>query len=324
MRNNNVKSITYGAIFCALVGVLLVFNRQLANAFDAYLLWIIPIPLIIYASMFGMKNSIIVAITMVAVAVLTTGFSFTTIFYAVGSIVAGLAYSYGLLKNKSGLFLISSVVVCSLIMMIISTFFLSSVFGYDLVQEVKLFQEMINQTLTNTYTSAGLDASSIKNLFSYELIFQIYVISLVLTSVLEGILVHLIAYIVLRRLKMKLPPMKPVSEIYAPFWAKLYVFIAFVANFGSKLMKITEYDNIIMPIFIVAEVIVFFFGMIFVMTFVALKVRNKGTYFLILILIFVLFPITCSIILGIGVFDMFSSARKTILERNQQNVHQNG
>ena len=67
MNKRRVNSITYGALISALLGAFLLVNRQLAGMFDAYMLWIIPIPVIIYCLKFDVKQGMVmgVAITII-------------------------------------------------------------------------------------------------------------------------------------------------------------------------------------------------------------------------------------------------------------------
>ena len=202
MSNRRVNSITYGAIICALVGALLLINRQLANFLDVYLFWIIPLPVIVYSIKFGTKQCCIMAVAMVLTALITTGFQITTLFYVVGAELAGLVYGYGLNHGKSATFLIMSVVLVSLVIAVVSTFVFSAAFGYDVAREIEYYQTAIVEVLQKV----GLNPEdpSYRQFLNYQTLFQIFIIATVLTSLMEGVLVHLLAYLVLRRLKMTL------------------------------------------------------------------------------------------------------------------------
>lgn len=322
MGNRRVNSITYGAIICALVGALLLINRQMANYLDIYLFWIIPLPVIIYSLKFGSRQAIIMAFAMLFVAVISTGFSITTIFYVVGSILAGLVYGYGVNKGFSSTFLIISVILISLVMAVLTTFVFAAAFGYNVSEEIAWVADGMMKLME--YMNMDADNPAIAPYLNYSTLFQIYVISVVLTSVLEGVLVHLLAYIVLRRLKMTLPPMKPLASIMAPGWVKLFVFASFLAFIVSKFTGITQYDNIITPLITIAQLICFFFGYLLFITLVSLRVRDRRKVTLIVMLVILLFIITAPILVYLGIFDIYSGWRKRLLEGSVNNAQQNG
>ncbi|MBQ6655109.1 MAG: DUF2232 domain-containing protein [Erysipelotrichaceae bacterium] len=322
MSNRRVNSITYGAIICALVGALLLINRQLANFLDVYLFWIIPLPVIVYSIKFGTRQSLIMAVAMVLTALITTGFQITTLFYVIGAVLAGLVYGYGLNHGRSATFLIMSVVLVSLVIAIVSTFVFSAAFGYNVAEEIEYLQTYIVEALQKV----GLNPEdpSYKQFLNYQTLFQIYIIATVLTSLMEGVLVHLLAYLVLRRLKMTLPPMKPISSIYAPWWVKLFVFVTFFAYMASKFTGITQYDNIITPLLVVAQCFCFFFGYIFLMTMASALLRDRRKIMLVSFLVVALFAVFAQILVFMGIFDIYSGFRKRLVERGSANAEQNG
>ncbi|MBO4218148.1 MAG: DUF2232 domain-containing protein [Erysipelotrichaceae bacterium] len=322
MGNRRVNSITYGAIICALVGALLLINRQMANFLDVYLFWIIPLPVIVYAIKFGTRQTCIMAVAMVLTSLITTGFQVTTIFYVVGAVIAGLVYGYGVNHKKSATFLILSVVVVSLIMAILTTFVFSAAFGYNVADEI----EYTHKAIVEMLQKAGLDPSApaYSQYLNYQTLLQIFAISIVLTSLMEGVLVHMLAYLVLRRLKMTLPPMKPIATIYAPWWIKLFVFVAFFAFMAAKFTKITQYDNIITPLLVVAQVICYFFGYLLMITLATAILQDRRKVMLLSTVVVMLFFFTASILVILGIFDIFSGVRQKIMERGMSNAQPNG
>lgn len=320
MRNRRVNSITYGAIICALVGVLLLINRQFANFLDLYLFWIIPLPVIIYCIKFDCKQAIIMCVAMVLTSIVTTGFNLATMFYVTSSCVAGVAYGYGVNHGKSATVLICSVIAVSLVVMFISTFVFSAFFGYDIAQEIAWLQGLMQETLS-TLTSQA-DNLDFSKFLDYNFLFKLYIISCILTSVLEGILVHFLAFIVLKRLKMTLPPMKSIGEIYAPTWMKVFVFGTIVAQLMAQFTSITQYDDIIMPLAVIANILCFTFGYIYFATVMALTIKNKNVKLLITIALFLFLSVTASLLVIFGIFDMFTNSRKRMIERSKYEANQ--
>ncbi len=320
MRNSRVNSITYGAVMCALVGALLLVNRQLAGAFDLYLYWIIPIPVIVYCLKFGTKQSFVLVASMVLLSFVVA--TPVTVFYVAGSAIAGVVYGDGVLKGKSSTYLICSLIGVSLLMMIITTFIFASFFGFNVADELRLYQDMVSEVFgTMGATNEGM-AQAIQNILSGNILMTILVISYVLTSVLEGFLVHLISILVLRKLKMTVPPMKPLSMVFAPGWLKLFVFAAIFASVVSSFTGVSEYNEIIIPLSAVAYCICFGFGYILMATFAAIvnqgKKKKAVSSLLILAIAFV-FPI---IVVGLGFVDMYSSIRLNLLMKVRGNANE--
>ena len=46
----DTRRITEGAMMCAIVGVLLFVNRQLANAIELFMYWVLTFPILIYTA----------------------------------------------------------------------------------------------------------------------------------------------------------------------------------------------------------------------------------------------------------------------------------
>lgn len=310
-----VNSITYGAVIIALVGALLLVNRQFAGFLDIYLLWIIPLPIIVYSIKFSTKQALIMCVAMLFASIIVTGMNFITILYLIEGIVAGVAYSYGVEKEKGAGFLIASVFVVSLITAVITTFLAPQFFGYNLADEIEFLKTTLTEVMEKSIGGVSGSNDLISSILSYDFLIKIYVISTILTSAMEGVLVHMLAYLVLRRLNMKLPPMKPIGQLFAPAWLKFFVFTAFLAYYGSLIFKVTDYNDIILPIMAIAQIVCFVFGYIFLLVFLTLRIRNRKTVSMIMMLVILLFVFTAQIVVALGVVDMFTSLRRLALER---------
>ena len=135
MRRNSVSSITYGALFTALVGVLVYINRILANSLEVYFFWIVPVVIVVYRCKFDLRDTIMTSFAMILLTSILSGIISTTTFYMIASIIAGIVYAQGFINGRSATFLICSVILISLVVMIVSTFLFASFFGYDVAEE---------------------------------------------------------------------------------------------------------------------------------------------------------------------------------------------
>ncbi len=325
MRKSRVNSITYGALFCALVGVLVYINRLLANGLELYFFWIIPIVVIIYIVKFDVKQAIVMNVAMLLMTMIIAGPISTSTFYVLGSAVAGTVYGAGLIKGKSATYLISSVVVVSLIMMFISYFVFASFFGYNMMAEMDFLKETMTVLIEKMAKGDASVSSTLMSIFDNNALFSIIIISSVLSALLEGFLVHSIAFIVLRRLKMTIPPMKSVSELYAPWWLKLVVITGMAGNIlMNQFPAVAQYKNIIFPITVIAYIVCFMFGYILISTLIAIRVPNAKTRASLAVIVLLLSLVFSVLVIGIGIFDIFTSFRKTLIEELKNYVKQNG
>lgn len=325
MKHKKLNSLTFGAMVCALVGALLLVNRLLAGVLDVYLFWIIPLPVIIYVLKFGVRDSAIMGIAMVLLSFIVA--TPVTVFYVAIAFLAGLVYGAGVLANHSALRLICSVILVSLVSMVITTFVAGGVFGYDIGEEIAWLNQVVTQYFASVQQAAASSGQTVTvpSLFtSNNFLLTILVISLVLSSILEGILVHLLALLVLKKLKMPLPANKPISEIVCPTWLKVYVFACFVANITATITQITKYDEILMPLVIIACVIAEFFGYILFLTWLSVKVPDKRKRTPMVILMLVVFILFNPLLIVLGGIDIFTSVRKRLLERRVTDERRDG
>ncbi|MBR0386013.1 MAG: DUF2232 domain-containing protein [Erysipelotrichaceae bacterium] len=321
-NSRRVNSITYGALLTALLGVLLFLNRQMAGALDLYMFWIIPIPVIIYILKFGVSQSFVLGISMMLITfILATP---ATVFRVAGAVIAGIIYGYGMTKHWSGTKLIISVIIISLIMMVFSLFLFSSVFGYDLQEEVIWYRETMNQMIEQI-GQGNSDAlkSAMASMLSDKILLTIIIFSEILASILEGIMVHLLAYVMLRRLKMELPPMKPLGEITAPKWLKVAVFTALSAFVLATVTGVSQYDNLIILSLSLVYAVCMLYGYLLIVTYVSWKFPRKGSRavaIMIAVMAAFFFPPLMYIV---GLIDIYTDTRHRIIEELKKNGETN-
>ncbi|MGI6608017.1 MAG: DUF2232 domain-containing protein [Erysipelotrichaceae bacterium] len=324
MNRSRINSITYGALLCALVGVLVYVNRLLANSLELYFFWIIPIVVVIYIVKFDVKRAVVMNLAMLIMTMIISGPVSTSSFYVLGSVIAGTVYGAGLVKGKSAAYLIASVVVVSLVMMFISYFVFARFFGYDLIAEMNFTKDALSVMIEKM---AGGDTgvrSALLAFFDDNVIFSFIIISTVFSSLLEGFLVHSIAFIVLKRLKMTIPPMKSVSELYAPLWLKVVVLAGLAGNFlMGRFPAVMQYKNIIFPITVIAYIVCFMFGYILISTLIAIRVPSQKSRAGLAVIVLLLSIFLYFVVIGAGILDIFTPFRRTLIEELKKYVEQN-
>ncbi len=316
-NGKRVNSITYGALMTALLGVVLFFNRQTAGTFDLYLFWIIPLPVIVYVLKFGIRQSFVLATSMVLLSFIIA--SPVTVFYVVGSITVGLIYGYGMTKRWSSLKLIISVIIVSLVMSTLSLFVFANVFGYNITKEITWYRETFTSMVDRIASGNETLASMVVSLLQDRFILTLIIFSEVVTSIMEGILIHLLSFALLKKLKMETPPIKPISEITAPKWLKVFVFTSFAALFISSITAVSQYNDIIMLAMVIVYAICMLYGYLLVVTIVTLKYPNKATRTLVLsaiVIVMFFFPPLTYIC---GLVDIYTNTRQNIIREIAKN-----
>ncbi len=312
MRKSSVSSITYGALFCALIGVLVYANRLLAGAIELYFFWIIPIPVIVYILKFGVKQAVVMSTAMILMTMIISGPISAGTFYVIGATIAGIFYGDGLVKGKSVFNLVGRLIIVSMVEIIITVFFAAAFFGYDLSEEVRLMGEMM---LSIAEKMGESTKTGIAQIINSNKLLTIVIISYILSSVMEGVLVHLFAYIALKRLKMQTPPMIPVYEIKAPRWMKLFIFVGLLTTILTLITGVTTLDKYVYPFQVITAFICYFFGYIYIIVYLSLIIPNKRTRSSIIVILVLLSLFIPYVFIGLGILDIFTNNRKILVER---------
>ena len=208
--NRNVKKLTDGAMMVAIMGVVLVIDRQFAGILESMVLFLFPIPMVVYAAKYGWKDSWLVYICMVILSALI-GFP-TTIFYVASESMMGMVYGAGIYKKVNSHKLLMATMIIGVFVNIISMVVFASFFGYDLNADIAAYKDVIAQVEktagVSLYASIDLD-SFLKTVF---------VISAVLTGIMEGYITQFASRLLLKRLHFDLPPKQPLFEYMPPLW----------------------------------------------------------------------------------------------------------
>lgn len=200
---NETRKITEGAMMCAVVGLLLFINRQLGNALEYGIYWILSFPILIYTVRYGWKAALIPAVSMLLLAFMIS--APTTVFYLASALCCGIGYGYGVYHHWRHSYLLLLTGLLTLFSYFITMVLFASAFGYDL-QEDLLFAEQLVQFL------------NIGNVKMLQLALLLTVIVSVVTAVLQTVCIHLFACLLLRRMKLEVMPVKSIFDCAMPKW----------------------------------------------------------------------------------------------------------
>ena len=226
-KNSYALKITTGAMILAIFAILLLINRQTGAFFEEFFIYLLPIPMVAYASRYGLKSSLPVFVGMLA-------FSFffgtvTTFFYAGTAALLGMIFGTRIYHKRDLTQTMLLVMVLSTVFNVLSTIALASVFGYDLVREVNEMQDMMGQVVSQT----GADPQAYAPLLEGGYIKQLIVISAVIFGMVQGYIIYVLSLLILKRLRFQVPKARPITLLYPPKWTGFAAIILFFIGFRS-------------------------------------------------------------------------------------------
>lgn len=232
--NKKTRRMTEGAMMAAMIAVFLLINRQLGGMLNVYMTWIIPIPLIIYSSRYGFRDALILTAAVVGVSFICSEPS--SILYVVASCLLGTVYGWELSRGKSAGRLLATAVIGSFLVDAGSVLLSMKIYGVDLMAELDELTEQIRAFL------ASYNYSLPQNWNMPALFLFVFV----LRGVLEGVVLHLLTALILRRLKLPFPQFRALDKVHMPRWIAGYTVILYFAvlyaqvQFGTDSVQ-TEY-----------------------------------------------------------------------------------
>ena len=221
--NNDVRKLTDGAMMVAIVGVVLLINRQLGGLFEEMFLFLFPIPMVFYSAKYGWKDSIIVLAAMCLLGFMLG--SFVTLFYVGSESLIGMIYGNGIYTRQNTHKLVLITMAVGAVVNVLSTVVFAAFFGYDIAAETAEIESVMN----NAFAQAGATIPATINFSQY--IRTIFVITAILTGVMQGFVTHVLSRLLLKRMRFNIEPATPVSEYFPPKWSGYLGFLGFCAYY---------------------------------------------------------------------------------------------
>lgn len=277
----------------AIVGVALFFNRQMAGLLEFAIYWILSFPILIYTVRYGLKAALVPSISMILLSFMIS--LPTTMFYLASSLIVGLVYGAGVRRSWSNRALLASSIIFTFFSYVITTIIFASFFGYSPQDDI----EMLNQLVEVMHISLPGGIANFVKAF--------IIITTVLMSVLQGLCIHLLAIVLMKRLKMKTNPVKPIFDIKVGKWAGYVCIVIWLLFLGINVVKLdSEIINLIIAAYFCVQIFAIGYGCITIMSIMVLQNRRKYVFFL-PILAFV--PFVNNVIMFIGIYDMFADLK---------------
>lgn len=293
------KKITQGAMIVAMLGILFVIDRQSAGIFNYVAAWFIPLPFVVYAALYGLKDTIApyIASVFLALILATPALVIYTIMY--GAI--GLVYGYGVSKRWEGRKLFFVTIVGTSIIFFVTTILFASFFGFSILDDI----EFIKQMMATLQMPEQLNVE--------QLITMTLVVTYAMTVILEATLLHMFAKVILARFKIAMTPSRPIEKVRLP---KAMGWVMLAGMFLYPLAKVLGASEAILTITftIYAWIVILLLYEAFV--FVIIVQRRYKLRFLLMsvVLGLLLIPmIFVDILTIIGLLDILSDIRMRIL-----------
>lgn len=305
----NTKKLTMGAMLLAIVGAVMVIDRLLAFAFDELIFLLIAEVVIIYATMYSLKDALILSFGAAVITILL-GNIYSWVYLPLG-LIAGFTYAYGIKKELDRSRLLLMVMAVMVIGEIIVTMLVMPLFGLNVYEEIV----MMRNSVAEVFESAGV-LGLFEDILNNIMVVA-YVLSLIIIGVTEAALIHLLSIYLLKRLKIK--DIKIVHlyslKISVPFTyiCMLMTFLFFVAP-QFKTHAFIEYTMITLALIGAACLVVV--GYIFFIVYGSIVLGKNITLYLILFII-LLFPYSLFILLIAG-FLYGSGPLKNYIERKRK------
>ena len=252
----------------AIVGVFLLINRQTGGLLDGMFIFVYPLPMLFYAAKYGLKDSL-----MTYAGIVLLSFILSTpqmMFYVASESLIGLVYGQGVRRKSDRHRLVIITCVMSVLINVMDMLVLAKIFGYDLAAEASEYARILTDALASTGQTldAGVDTA--------QLFFNVLLTSVVLSGVLQALVTHFLAVIMLRRLHIEMVPPVAVALYYPPKWSGYLGIIGFFMYIYSvNHMVVSEtVQNIMQSVGMAGVVYLCIYGMIAIM--VILAVRNGG------------------------------------------------
>lgn len=277
----------------ALAGALMLIDRQLSFMLETFLLLIYPVVIIVYSSMYDLKDGAVLSFGLLVIGFLFG--SLTTHIYLPLAIILGIGYSYGVKKQFSKQQLLLVAVCLFILGEVLITFAIQPLLGLSIEQQLATLDEMM---------AAYTEAIGAQNMgINLSLVMKAsFVFAIFLVGLMEGFIVHMFAIMMLRRFKIKDIGSISVAELKI---SPLLAYLSFVALFGiffAQKFESNENLFVILTIcYMAGAVILIYNGYLFMLVY-GRVVMQKNISLILILGIILLFPFSLFILIFLGFF----------------------
>ena len=301
--NKRIRMITEGAMMVAMIGAFLMIDRQFAHIFETFLFWGFPLPILLFTVKYGLRDGLVCGVCAILVAFMVANLE--SVVLVACSVMVGVIYGYGIYRGKNNWWLLIRTFIATFIYYFLTMYLFAGFFGYDMIEEGKAMLEFL-QPLFN---------SGMVTINSERIIQVVFIVLLILTPVLQTIVVHLSAVLLLKRLKLAEIAVKPVAQVVLPKWLAWLLFGVYVLIVvAMQLFDLSGYPALLEQGVLLLQVtimlIFMFFGMIATMVWGALWKKRWLTSLAAIACVFL--P---PLVMVVGMLDSLTDYRRDFIRR---------
>ena len=225
---NDTRKLTEGAMTIAIIGVFVLIDRQLGGLLAPYILYIYPLPMLLYSAKYGLSASLPVLAGMLFIL-----FIFTTpasAIYFTGMIIIGLVYGSLVYRGASNKRIVITTMILGAIVEVVAMILMMGLFGYNVMDEVT---EM--QNIFEPFMDGAPEYMQTNNFF-----LNMVAIATILNGILEGLICHFFGRILLKRFNIKMPKSEPIQEHFPPKIAGYIGILGFVAYYATVMNPLED------------------------------------------------------------------------------------
>ncbi|MDO5440666.1 MAG: DUF2232 domain-containing protein [Erysipelotrichaceae bacterium] len=294
---NNTKKLTTGAMLLAIVGALMLIDRQLSYMFETIIVLAMPVMIIIYSTMYEIKDGAILAVCLLFLTFVLGNPEYAFINVPI-AVVVGMGYSFGIKKNfnKTKLMIISMILF--VIGEVIVAFIVTPLLGISIAQQVDSIKEIYTEVLNQA--QLGTEAFDVLNINFSNLVLIMLVLSTLLLGVMEGFIIHIISLFLLNRFKIKTIDKAGIVSINLHPAVAYVCFLSFASMYFLKYFESENIKLAILTLSMIGSIILFYYGYMFVITYLKLRTGRKQAGLLTIVIIILTMPLSMLILVILG------------------------
>ena len=294
---NNTKKLTTGAMLLAIVGALMMIDRQFSFMFETIIIMFMPVIIIIYSAMYELREGLILSVCLLILTFVLGDPTYAFVNVPI-AVIVGIGYSFGIKKNFDRTKLMIIAMILFVIGEIVVAFIVSPILGFSIPNQIAELNEIYSEVLAQT--GYGLNVFDQMGVNSTNLILVILVLSTILMGVMEGLIIHIISSFLLNRFKIKIIEK---SSIISMNLNPIVAYICFIA-FGSMLF-LQRFDNetiklIIITLSMIGSIVLLYFGYLYLITYLRLRTGRRSFGLLLILGIILTVPLSIFILVIVG------------------------
>ena len=289
----NTKEITTGAMLLAIFGAILLIDRQFSFFFLEFLVFIVPVLIIVFGNMYDLKGGLIFSVCVLLITLVLSP-TIPSFFYIFSGLIIGNVYNL-LLKKKVDfkvLFIIVSlvfIIVIVLEMSVINPLY----FNNSLMKEIEFMLETLEKIFPSINDTLATQGVSLRNIVK-----TVLMASLIITGIMETLIVYLLTTVLFKRLKIK------DVQIFSKRIIVLNPVLAYILFAGASLSlfynKVSEnLSSVFIIISCICIFILAYYGYIYTLLYLKVKYDKRAIIFLIIGIVLFL-PLSIYLLMFVG------------------------